>query len=423
MEESEHLFRREAGRMVASLTRIFGVQNVDLAQDVVQDAFCRALEVWKQRGIPKNPAAWLMKSAKNRAIDVLRRERTARSFEPELARSLQSEWTLVPAVNQLLEPGAIEDDQLRMMFSCCQPRLSATAQIALVLNLLCGFSAGEIGHAFLSGQPAIEKRIQRAKKVLASTRGLFDLADRDFQPRLTSVQRALYLLFNEGYHSASSSAAVRKDLCYEAMRLARLLGDHPLTATPATLALCALMHLNAARLSTRLDAAGDLSPLAEQDRSLWDRALIEEGARLLDLSAKGDELSEYHIEAAIALMHAQAPSVEETDWPRIVMLYETLMRIHPSPVTALNRAIAIAQAQGPVRGLAEIQAIQQREALSSYPFYHAALGELELRQRGYERAAVHFRTALGLAHNEAERRYLQRKIDAAEAYRGQTIGA
>jgi RNA polymerase sigma factor (sigma-70 family) len=415
VDEGEHLFRREAGRMVVSLTRIFGVQNLDLAQDVVQDTFCRALEVWKQRGMPKNPAAWLMQSAKNRAIDVLRRERAARSFEPELSRSLQSEWTLVPTVNQLLEQAGIEDDQLRMMFSCCQPRVSAPAQIALVLNVLCGFSAAEIAHAFLTGQAAIEKRIQRAKKVLASTRGLFDLSDRDFERRLASVQRVLYLLFSEGYHSASPSAAVRTDLCLEAMRLARLLRDHPLTATPSTLALCALMHLNAARLRTRLDATGELSPLAEQDRSLWDRALIQEGVRLLERSAHGDDVSEYHVEAAIAAAHAQAPSVERTDWPQIIALYDVLLRIRSSPVGALNRAIAVAQAHGPARGLAEIRAIPGRTALASYPFYHAALGELEARRERFDLAAEHFRRALKLAHNDPERRYLARKIAASES--------
>ena len=259
MEPSDHLFRREAGRMVATLTRIFGVHNLALAEDVVQDAFCRALEVWKFRGVPENPSAWLMATAKNRALDVLRRERTARTFAPELGRLLESEWTVAPAVHELFGPSAIKDDQLRMMFSCCHPRLPEEAQVALMLHILCGFSVSEVASAFVSGEAAMEKRISRAKKVLAGSKRLFDIADADdFAARLPAVQRALYLLFNEGYHGASRRIAVRAELCHEAMRLATLLREHPLAATPATYALSALMCLHAARLPARLDASGDL---------------------------------------------------------------------------------------------------------------------------------------------------------------------
>src|SRR5262245_26838682 len=219
MEPSDHLFRREAGRMVAALTRIFGIHNLALAEDVVQDAFCRAMEVWKFRGMPENPSAWLMATARNRAIDILRRERTARTFAPELGRLLESEWTLAPVVEELFAEKAIRDDQLRMMFSCCHPRLREDAQVALVLNILCGFSVAEIASAFLSSHAAVEKRITRAKKVLAGSKRLFDLADADFPARLSAVHRALYLLFNEGYHGASAASSVRIELCEEARRL------------------------------------------------------------------------------------------------------------------------------------------------------------------------------------------------------------
>src|SRR5262245_50398761 len=223
MEPVDSLFRRESGRMVAVLTRIFGVHNLALAEDVVQDAFCRALEVWKFHGMPENPSAWLMTTAKNRAIDVLRRERTARTFAPELGRLLDSEWTLVPTVEEIFEAQAWPDDLLRMMFSCCHPRLPEEVQIALVLNILCGFSVGEIAAAFLSSEAAIHKRIQRGKKALAGSKRLFDLTGDDLSTRLSVVQRALYLLFNEGYHGASAEAAVRSELCEEALRLMRLL--------------------------------------------------------------------------------------------------------------------------------------------------------------------------------------------------------
>jgi RNA polymerase sigma factor (sigma-70 family) len=334
--------------MVAALTRIFGVHNLSLAEDVVQDAFCRAVEVWKFRGVPKNPAAWLMATAKNRALDVLRRERTARTFAPEVGRLLQSEWTLAPVVEELFGPNAIKDDLLRMMFSCCDPRLPVEAQVALVLHILCGFSVDEIASAFVSSHAAIEKRITRAKKVLASSKRLFDVtAPPDFSARIPAVHQALYLLFNEGYHGASAEAAVRSELCREAMRLAAILLAHPLGATPATYALSALMCLNAARLPGRVDASGNLNALVDQDRSLWDQDLLDDGLNLLELSATGSKLTEFHIEAAIASAHAIAPTTAETDWAKIISLYDTLLTIRPSPVIALNRAIAIAIARRP----------------------------------------------------------------------------
>jgi RNA polymerase sigma-70 factor (ECF subfamily) len=413
MEPSDHLFRREAGRMVATLTRIFGVHNLALAEDVVQDAFCRALEVWKFRGLPENPSAWLMATAKNRALDVLRRERTARTFAPELGRLLHSEWTVVPVLEELFGANAIKDDQLRMMFSCCHPRLPEEAQVALVLHILCGFSVSEIASAFVSGHAAIEKRISRAKKVLARSKRLFDISGADdFSERLPAVQRALYLLFNEGYHGASPESAVRAELCREAMRLTSLLVEHPIAATPATHALAALMCLHAARLPARVDSSGNLRSLFDQDRSRWDSQLISEGQRYLDLSATGSELTEFHIEAAIAWIHATANSTEDTDWEEIVSLYDTLMTLRPSPVIALNRAIAIAQHEGSKRGLEEIRAITDRDRLATYLFYHAALGELEFRTESYEIARGHFQRALALARNAMERQFLEKRIGA-----------
>jgi RNA polymerase sigma-70 factor (ECF subfamily) len=414
VELDDHLFRRESGRMVAALTRLFGVHNLALAEDVVQDAFCRALEVWKFRGIPENPAAWLMATAKHRAIDVLRRERTARTFAPELGRLLESEWTLVPLVDELFSTSAVADDLLRMMFSCCHPRLSEDAQVALVLHILCGFSVGEIAAAFLSGEAAIHKRIARGRKVLATSKRLFDLADADFVARLSAVHRALYLLFNEGYHSASPEAAVRADLCGEALRLARVLTDHPLTATPATHALVAVLCLHAARLPGRTTASGQLSALANQDRSRWDRRLVEEGERWLERASTGSAVTTYHLEAAIAAVHASARGVDDTDWPQIVALYDQLLRIRPSPVIALNRAIAVAERDGPDRGIAEIETIPDRDRLSAYPFYAAALGELELRRGRRAVAVAHFAEAASLARNPAERHFFdERRASAA----------
>ena len=220
MEPSEHLFRYEAGRMVATLTRIFGTHNLALAEDVVQDAFCRAFEFWRVRGLPENPSAWLMATAKNRAIDALRCERTARTFEPELTYQIQSEWTLTPTVEELFATEAIKDDLLRMMFSCCHPRLGEESQVVLMLHILCGFSVDEVASAFVNTHAATEKRISRAKKVLAASKKLFDVtANSEFSSRLPAVQHGLYLLFNEGYHGASPETAVRVDLCHEAWSL------------------------------------------------------------------------------------------------------------------------------------------------------------------------------------------------------------
>ena len=412
-ETSDHLFRRESGRMIATLTRIFGVHNLALAEDVVQDAFCRALEVWKFRGMPENPSAWLMATAKNRALDVLRRERTARTFAPELGRMLDSEWTLKSTVDEQFEDAAIKDDQLRMTFTCCHPKLREEAQVALVLHILCGFTVNEIAAAFVSSHAAVEKRITRAKKVLAASKKLFDVASpEEFGARLPAVRRAIYLLFNEGYHGASAESAVRAELCQEAIRLSRVLLDHPLGRTPANHALAALMCLHASRLPARLDDSGNLRSLLDQDRSRWDRPLAAEGLRLLALAAEGSEASEYHIEAAIAAVHARAPRAEATDWKTIVALYDTLMAIRPSPIVALNRAIAVAQSEGPARGLEEIGSIAGRERLATYPFYPAAIGELELRLGRWESAQESFRSALELARNPDERRFLETRIAA-----------
>jgi RNA polymerase sigma factor (sigma-70 family) len=396
--------------MIPALTRIFGVHNLALAEDVAQDALCRALEVWKFRGVPPNPSAWLMMAAKNRALDVLRHERTARKFAPDLGRLLETEWALAPVVEALFGEHELRDDELRMMFSCCHPRLPEEAQVALVLNVLCGFGVGEIASAFLCTEAAIEKRLQRAKKTLAASGDLFDVAGAEsLRSRLDAVHRSLYLLFSEGYHGGHSESAVRADLCAEAMRLASLLADHAAGALPETHALCALMCLHAARLPGRLDASGELSALDEQDRSRWDKRLIAEGLGLLSRSASGTRVTEYHIEAAIAAEHATATRAEDTNWACVVGLYDQLFEMRPTPVVGLNRAIAIAQLEGPERGLAEIHSIADQARLASYPFYAAALGELELRRGRRDVARGHFRAAVSLARNATEQRFFERR--------------
>jgi RNA polymerase sigma-70 factor (ECF subfamily) len=396
--------------MVAALTRVFGAHHLALAEDVVQDVFCRALTIWKVRGIPDNPSAWLMAAAKNRAIDVVRRERTARRFAPELERLLATEWTLAPALDEAFDPQVVRDAELRMMFSCCHPRLPEEAQLALMLNVSCGFGVDEAAGALLATPSAIEKRLSRGKKLLAQSRDLFELTSADFAARLSTVQRALYLLFNEGYHGASDVAAVRTELCQEALRLTAMLSQHEPSATPATSALLALLCLHAARLPARLDAAGELSALVDQDRSHYDARLIDEGLRWLERSAAGLELTAYHVEAAIAAEHVRAPALEHTNWSLIVDLYDRLLRLNPSPMVALARAIALAERDGPDAGLAALAALGEPERLARTPFLAAASAELERRRGRLEAARRHFEAARALARNAAESAILAKRI-------------
>jgi len=413
VQPEERLFRSEWGRLVTALTRIFGLDNLAIAEDVVQDVFCRAVEVWKLRGVPENPSAWLMTSARNRAIDLLRRERKARSLVPELRRQFESEWTLVPTVAQFFTSGVMEDDQLRMMFSCCDPALAAQTQVGLILNLLCGFSVAEIANAFLTKYKAMEKRIARGKAALADSKTLFDFDDEELPVRLDAVHRAVYLLFNEGYHSSSAPAAVRMELCREAMRLGRLISGNAQLATAQTYALCALMWLSAARVPGRMDAAGELLAFADQDRTLWDRQLIAEGTAFLERSAFGPEASTYHWEAAIACLHARTPDWRDTDWGKLVWLYDQLLQVNSSPVVALNRAIAVGYRDGPRLGIEAIEAIPHGGRLERYPFLPAALGEFELAAGRPQAARSHFERALSLARTPLEQRFLERRVLAA----------
>lgn len=415
MELSEHLFRREAGRMVATLTRIFGVHNIELAEDAVQDAFCRAFEVWKFRGVPDNPSAWLMAAAKNRAVDILRRERTARTFAPELTRMLESEWTLVPTVQEQFEPNAVKDDQLRMMFTCCQPGLSTESRVTLILKTLCGFSVSEIARALLSNDDAIEKRLTRARKALRSSGTFVELTATDVPERLDAVYQAIYLLFNEGYHGSQSEQTVRRDLCFEAIRLAHLLGDHPAGDKPQTCALLALCYFHAARLPGRMDGDGDLLQLEAQDRSKWDSELIGKGFHFLDKSATGNELSEYHLEAGIGALHASAKTYEQTEWARILELYDALYRMKPSPIVALNRAIALGKSLGPEKGLAELHRIPGSDRLKDYPFYPATLGEFHFLAGRPEEAAKYFEAAGRLVRSRSEKDFYARRLKACRS--------
>ncbi len=404
------LFRRESGKMISALVRLFGPHNLPLAEDVVQGALCRAIEVWKFSGVPENPAAWLMAAAKNRAIDALRHERRARAAEGDVEYAIASEAALGPAVDDAFRDDALRDEQLRMMFACCHARLAEEVQVALVLNLLCGFGAAEIAGAFLASEAAIEKRLQRGKQALAESHKLPEVTPERVAENLETVHGALYLLFNEGYHGSNAAETVRVELCAEAIRLCALLADSPGIATPSTHALLALICLSAARLPGRLDAGGELVTLREQDRSRWDRRLTRMGIAALDASAAGEAMTPLHVEAAIAYEHTTAPSHDETRWARIVSMYDTLLAMRPSPVAALARAVAIGEAEGPARALEELRGIDGIERLAGSPFYNAAIGEQQFRAGHMALARDSLREALALARSPAEKRYLERRL-------------
>lgn len=406
-----HLFRRESGRLIAILTRRFGTQYLHLAEDVVQDALVRAMELWPLTGVPQNPSAWLLQTAKNRLLDHARRGAVWRDKQAELAplmdACLQSALTAPPPLFE----DEINDAQLRMMFVCCQPDLPTESQVALILKTLCGFGEREIAAAFLASETAVTKRLVRARQLLRQRRIEMDLSpDLALGSRLEAVRQALYLMFNEGYKASHGDLLLRADLCMEAIRLGELLAAQNVGATPETHALLALMNLNASRLPARIGDNGDLLLLEEQDRTRWDRRLIARGMQHLQAATGGDEITRYHIEAGIASCHALAPSFAATDWRQIRSLYDRLIEKENSPIVALNRAVAIAQTDGPTLGLAALNAIADRATLEKYHLFHAVAGELSLALGEHDKAALHFRKALDLAALPAERSLLARRL-------------
>ena len=415
-EIAEHLFRHEAGKLVATLTRIFGLERLRLAEDVVQEALIRALQTWPFHGVPDNPSAWITQTAKNLALDVIRREAVFRTKEAEVAAGLERMAADDASSAVDASENDIKDDRLRMMFVCCHPAIGEEFQVALALKTLCGFSSEEIARAFLTNEAAIAKRLTRAKQRIRDARLEFEIpAGDELAARLDVVLHTLYLLFNEGYKASSGDSLVRAELCHEAIRLATLLVDHPAGDQPRSHALLALMLLNAARLPSRADEDGTLLRLDEQDRSRWDGALIARGMMHLARSAAGEELSDLHLQAGIAACHCAAPTYDATDWPRILSLYDRLVAMDGSPVVALNRAVAVANVHGPRAGIEAVGAIRNRHELDSYHLLFAVLGELEARLGAFDAAAEHFERALSLAAMKSEQAFLARRLRECEA--------
>lgn len=404
----EDLFRREYAHLVSALIRVLGPSNIPLAEDVVHDALVSAMQAWRF-GLPRDPKAWIIRAAHNRAIDTIRREQRHRSFLPELATTT----ALTDTIDAALAPAAEGTSQLAMMFAVCDPGLSRETHVTLILRWLCGLSPKEIGHAFLVDTQTIDRRLHRGRGHLRELGRLPDVDDLpDFDIRRGSVLRALYLLFSEGYHGSNPQDPVRPFLCDDALRLTELLLDAKATAHPDVHALAALFCFGAARLSTRLDEHGVFVPLEDQDRSRWDRARIERGLVHLAHAATGDRMSRWHLEAGIACEHAIAPSVRETNWDRIIGFYRVLSERSPSPIVALNRALAVAERDGVDEGRREVIALAQEPKLSRYPFYWAALADLERRAGRHARAREHYEHAIALARSTAERAAFERRIES-----------
>jgi RNA polymerase sigma-70 factor (ECF subfamily) len=411
-EDIEHriaaLFREDSRRVLATLVRVLG--DFDLAEEAMQESFASALEVWRAEGIPGNPVAWLIGTGRFKGIDILRRRARLNDLQPELKRRADE----IEESNLEFAERDIQDDRLRLIFTCCHPAIDPSVQVPLTLREVCGLSTGEIARAFLVSPAAMAQRIVRGKAKIRLARIPYAIPSREDLPaRLDAVLAVVYLIFNEGYHASEGDRLMRRELSEEAIRLARLLLE--LMPEPEVMGLLALMLLHESRRVARATADGDIVLLEEQNRALWDRELVAEGRELVERALASGRFGVYSLQAAISAVHARAASAAETDWDRIVSLYSALLALNPSPVIELNRAVAVAMRDGPAAGLGLVEGLLERGDLVDYHLAHAARGEL-LRRAGQPREARQaFARALTLARLEPERRLLRRRIDELEA--------
>ena len=399
-EEIAHVFREQYGRVVAVLVRVFG--DIDVAEEAVQDAFTTAVRRWPAEGVPPSPAGWIITTARNRAIDRLRREATRDDRQAHAA--------LLHARDEPVQEGAVPDERLRLIFTCCHPALAPAARVALTLRLLGGLTTAEIAGAFLVPEKTMAQRIVRAKGKIRAARIPYRVpGEADLPDRLQAVLAVLYLVFNEGYTASSGEALVRADLCAEAIRLARVLAGL-MPDEPEVLGLLALMLLTESRRDARTGPGGELVLLADQDRSRWDRALIAEGQALVRRCLRRGQPGPYQIQAAINAVHSDAPTAADTDWRQVVALYDQLMAVAPSQVTAVHRAVAVAEVAGPAAGLALVDSLE----LVGYYLWHAIRADLLRRSGRSEDAAQAYAAALDRTENATEREFLTRRLRACE---------
>ena len=405
----DHLFRHQVGRVVAHLARVLGPARLDLAEESIQEAMLRALQAWPYQGIPENPGAWLFRVAHNSAIDSLRRARFLDQNSDVVLAELTRASSIASGDPSFEEQ--LRDDELRMIFMCCHPEIARDARVALSLKTVGGFSVREIASAFLADDAAIAQRLVRAKRQLRDRHVTLDLPDAaELDQRLDSVLETIYFIFNEGYAAHEGEDLIRRDLCFEALRLGRLLAASSL-ATPRVHALVAVMSLQAARLPAHIDEAGDLILLEDQDRDRWNQHLIALGFHHFNLSIAGDQVSEYHVQAAIAAVYTRAADLRSIDWPAILELYDQLLAISgASPVVALNRAVAVAKVHGAAEALAEIETLRGNPRLRDYYLLLAVRGHLLEELGRHEEAAECWRAALACRCSEPERRFLRSKL-------------
>jgi RNA polymerase sigma-70 factor (ECF subfamily) len=412
----DRLFREEQGRAIATLIRVTG--DFDLAEEAVQDAFISALETWPQRGVPDNPGAWITTTARNRAIDRLRRRKRLAEKTESLAREVALESDLRAIDTGVAEDAMhITDDQLRLIFTCCHPALAMDARVALTLRTLGGLTTPEIARAFLVPEATLAQRLVRAKRKIRDAGIPYRVPPAELLPeRLDGVLRVLYLVFNEGYAASSGDSLIRRELCAEAIRLARVVVSL-LPDEPEAVGLLALMLLHDARRDARVGSGGELVLLDDQDRSRWDTARIDEGRALVERGVESRRPGPYQIQAAIAALHDEATTPAETDWAGIAALYGSLQRMTPSPVVELNLAAAVAMADGPAVGLAMMDGIAASGELEAYPYLHAARADLLRRLERWSEADTAYRRALALTTNGPERDFLEGRLREIEARR------
>lgn len=399
-----HLFRTEYRRLVSVLCKLFGIEHIEVAEDIVSDTFLQAAETWGLKGLPEHPTAWLYAVSKNKAIDLIRRNKL---FSGKIAPELKSDGAAAIEAQFGLSPDSSGDSQLEMMFAVCHPSIPVESQVGLSLNILCGFGAEEIADAFLTNKETVYKRLARAKEKLREEKIALELPPaREINNRLHTVLTTLYLLFSEGYYSASKNTTLRKDLCIEAMRLNLMLTENTLTDTPAANALLSLMCFHSSRFEARINGKGEPVLYEEQDDSLWNRELIRKGEYYLNRASRGKELSRYHFEAAIAWWHTQKEDTAEK-WESILQMYNRLLVLEYSPMAALNRTYALSKANGKAEAIAEAEKLQ----LNDNHLYHSLLAEL-YSDTDTTKALHHLQTALQLAKTHNDRLLLEKKLKA-----------
>ena len=410
----DHLYRHEAGKLVAVLTRVFGSDNLELAEDVVHDSLIEAIKNWPYKGLPEDPSAWLYKVARNKTLNILNKEKYKKHHATEIAQTLNYEWATT-TTDQLLSEYEIADDQLRMIFTACHPSISKDSQVALILKTLCGFSIPEIAHAFFTTDDTINKRLVRARQKIREAKIPFELPCEEMEVRLDAVLETIYLVFNEGYSASSGEEIIRYELCEEAIRLAEILATHyGIEHKRDVFAILALMLLNASRFASRIGKDGNILTLAEQDRRLWNPVLMQKGFAYLERSTAENSISIYHILATISAYHCAAPDFISTDWKGILKMYDHLLVMDHSPLVRLNRSVALSKVSGVEKAIEELEQLKNDPSFSSYHLLYATEAEFYLESEQYAKAVEAFQKAINHSPLDAEKKLLQKKLKFCE---------